>query len=179
MNRPLITPKEKPIEKSIWDKFKERSGWFWTMSGGFGIIFLGMAIAGFAISILAFGRTTFFLEQTNYYRSSTMSSTPLSHVMFGGTAVILTLPSDLSDYVGKLYHVDCGSAAAHQVVIAPGYIRRKNFFLLKRGETKGLAAWTGGGARTATCTAQGGGFSFRVISPSGVRLIDPRNVVFT
>lgn len=140
-----------------------RSGWFFGMAGGLVIVFHAAVIASLFVGGFALAYSRYSLIQQDHYQSGRLSSSPFSHVLFGTSLLTLTLPNDLSAYVGRMYHVDCGSAPAHTIVIEPG----------------SAASWLNNGARTATCLLQGGGFSFRVISSTGIRLVDPRNVSFT
>ena len=129
------------------------------------LLFHAAVIAALVLGAFALVYANYSLTQTTHYQSGRLDSTPLAHVLGGSTPVVLTMPKDLSSYVGKMYHVDCAGGAAHTVVIEPG----------------SAATWTVGtpNVRTATCLAVGGGFSFRVTSSSGIRLIDPRDVSFT
>ncbi len=143
----------------------KRSGWFYGLVGGIVLLFHAAVIAALVVGSLGFMYANYSLTQSTHYQSRRLEAHPLAHVIAGTTPVVLTLPNDLSPYVGKLYHVDCASAASHTVVIEPG----------------SAATWTVGvpNIRTATCLAAGGGFSFRVISSTGIRLIDPQSVSFT
>jgi hypothetical protein len=143
----------------------QRSGWFFGFAGGVVALFHAAVIAALIVAALAYVHADYSLTQVNHYQNGRLECSPLAHVMGGTTPLVLTLPNDLSAYVGRVYQVDCVSALAHTVVIEPG----------------SAATWTAGtpNIRTATCLSAGGGFGFRVVSATGIRLIDPRDVSFT
>ncbi len=121
-------------------------------------------LASAGLSIAAIVLVSYPLNQRVYTTSTNFASTPFSHVAKGSIAVVLTMPNDLSDFLGRIYNFDC-ITADHTLVILPGTL---------------VTTWTGvEGVRTATCLVAGAGFSFRVTSPSTVRLIDPINMSFT
>ncbi len=138
-----------------------RSGWFFGVAGGVSLLFHAAVIVALFLSGYAFAHSSYALTQKEYTQDAQLAATPFSHVILGAVPLSLTLPANLSPYIGKLYHVDCGSDQAHTVTIAPG-----------------STSWLNG-SRVATCLGLGSGFSFRVISSTGIRLLDPRDISFT
>ena len=127
-----------------------------------------LGLIGFIVSWVSFTRSVDAVSQVVYPVSKTMHARPLNHVLTGGSPITLTLPNDLSPYVGASYTVDCETAAAHEVVITPGPL--PTFW----DATPGI--------RTATCTGGAGsrsGFRFRVVSKSHVRVENEKNIAFS
>lgn len=78
----------------------------------------------------------------------------------------MTLPNNLIEFVGTEYHIDCASPLGHTVTIVPGVL---------------TTTWDGIN-RVMTCDAGpagGAGVSFRVVTPSLIRIVSVRNVVFS
>lgn len=125
-----------------------------------------LGLIGFIVSWVSFTRSVDATSQVVYPVSKTMHARPLNHVLAGSGAVTLTLPNDLSPYVGRHYTIDCETGATHEVVITPGP----------------LPTFWNAGDRTATCTGgttMRSGFSFRVVSKSHVRVTESDNVAFS
>lgn len=146
----------------------ERSQWWFNLGVALMVIggicgVVAIAVAG-AFAARAGDATT----QQKYAVSHQMFARPLNHVLTGSAPVTLTLPNDLTAYIGSEYTIDCETGAAHEVVITAGGM--PTFW-----EASGML-------RTATCT--GGtsgrsGFSFRVVSPSHIRITEQSNMAFS
>lgn len=127
-------------------------------------------------SITAFGVSIFANEKANYPTTHRVYSTiggtqlmqtsPHAHLLASTTGLItISLPNNLVEYVGKLYSVDCVTPFAHVIQIQAGTL---------------TTTWDGTN-RKATCNplVSGAGFSFRVVTQSSIRIIDPRGVTFS
>ncbi len=82
-------------------------------------------------------------------------------IIGGGAPLSITLPNDLSSFLGPIYSINC-LTSGHVLTISGGPL---------------ISAWMGS-ARNARCDAVGAGFLFQVYSPFQIRLIDPRNMTF-
>lgn len=147
----------------------ERAQWWFNL--GVALMVLGglLGLAGIVVAAVFAGRSLDATSQQRYGVSHTMFTYPLNHVLTGSTPITLTLPNDLSPYVGAQYTVDCETAAAHEVVITAGALP---------------TFWEGGGGmqRTVTCTggaAARSGFSFRVVSASHVRITQQSHITLS
>jgi len=147
----------------VWD-CSRRSNWFKGLAGAAVLILLLILGASFGMAIWSTSTLVTMTTQQIHFVDGELGAATLNHVLTGTVPLSITLPNDLSPYMGKMYSIDCASAPAHKITIASGGL---------------LSFWQGGAQRVATCGGAGAGFSFRVVSPSLIRLIDPRNVVFS
>lgn len=150
------------IKNAVFSQRKQFCGNFL-----FALFFVGAlcGIAGFIAGLVGWNRGLDVSDQRVYGTSHNMFSDRLNHVLRGASAIQLTLPNDLSPYLGRHYTVDCDSAPAHSVVLSPGSLP---------------TFWDGVAKRTATCTGgQGSGFSFRVVSSSRVRITEISGVTLS
>jgi len=138
-----------------------RGKWWWGCGAGFIFLVFLLAGAGLGIGIWAVTRTNPPLTQNSYTISTRISANPLSHVVSGGAALQMTLPNDLTHYVGRVYNFDCASTALHRLTFEAGPLSP-----------------TYDGANTiAECGgAIGDGFTFKVSSPTLVRIISNTNM---
>lgn len=128
-----------------------RLGWFTSLFNGLLFSFAVFALAG---SIVAWSSASFAFSQVVYTQTGLVMRTgPANHVLAGSTIIQLALPNNLVEYVGASYVIDCATAPAHTVRIMPGSL---------------VTTWDG--TNTVAHCVQGGGFRFRVISSSFVRL---------
>ena len=145
-----------------------RTAWWRNLTIAIIFVCCILGLVGFIVSWVSFSRSVDATSQVVYPVSKAMHKAPLNHVMTGAQPITLTLPNDLSPYVGNHYTIDCESGAAHEVVITPGPLP---------------TFWSATpGVRTATCTGGAGarsGFSFRVVSKSHVRVTQNDNVAFS
>jgi hypothetical protein len=146
-----------------------RLGWFYGLASFVGALISLMAVVGFSLGITTYIFANYPLTQNVVTLSTTMPSRPLNHVLAGANPVTYYMPNDLSAFVGALYSIDCLTLVGHQVIITPGPLDT-NFI---------------SGNRTATCPTGGvggriEGFSFRVVSPSRLRIISSTSgIVFS
>ena len=138
-----------------------RGKWWWGCGAGFIFVVFLLAGAGLGVGIWAVTRTNPPLTQNTYTISQQLPPSPLSHVATGGAALQMTLPNDLTRFVGKVYNFDCGSTALHRLTFEAGPLSP-----------------TYDGANTiAECGgAVGDGFSFKVSSPTLVRITSNTNM---
>ena len=154
--------KRPPVEPTWWS---ERAELFRNM--GIGIIVLILlltGVVGFVLSIISFLNAQSPLTQDTYMLTGggPLSATPLSHILQGAIPMAMTLPNDLSPFVGKTYNVDCITAGiVNTITILSGPV---------------ASSWDGT-HKIATCNT--GGFTFKVSSASQVRVIQSINVVFS
>ena len=141
-----------------------RGAWWYGCWSGFMIfVFLVSAVA-LALGIVAVVQQQDLTSQKVYTVSDNIASNPLSHVFSGPAVQTMVLPNDLRDFVGKVYNLDCDSAFAHRIEIAPGSL-----------------VTTFDGANTiATCGGTiGAGLTIKVNSPSTMRIIGSNDIVLS
>lgn len=146
----------------------ERAQWWFNVGVAIMVVCGIAGIVGFSVSVAFANRTRDATTQQKYAVSHTMFARPLNHVLTGNAIVTLTLPNDLTAYIGSHYTVDCETGSAHQVVITSG--PNPTFWDPVSMD------------RTATCTggaSSRSGFSFRVISKSHIRVTENSNVAFS
>jgi hypothetical protein len=146
----------------------QRSAWFYRLTGALGLVAIAFCVAGSIAAFFLLGTRGFLTLHTTYITSGNFGTSTAAHLVVGSTPLTITLPGDLSNMIGSVYHFDCLGGGAHTFVFGSGG-----------------ASWTGvSGQKTASClsvpiTPGGVGFSFRVLTATSVRLIDPRNVNFS
>lgn len=128
-------------------------------------IHLAIICIAFLIASLGVGLATWSLIRDDYTATQTvhrdhgiMYPTPYQHVINSAGPVELILLADMSLYVGKVYHVDCINASSNYSI------------RLQSGVT-----WDGTN-RVAQC---GIGFSFKVSSPTSIRIISSLGMTFS
>lgn len=143
---------------------KSRIDWWKALWWGIVGLFIAAGVVGFVLGIISIINYQ-FLSQTVLQNNGQLPSSSMNMVLAGGTALAMTLPNDLSPYVGYMYNVDCASAAAHSVTIQVGP----------------LTTYWSPPHRTATCSAAtpGTGFTFRVIAPNLIRVVASNGVTFS
>ena len=115
---------------------------------------IAMAIFSVVTSIVAYNVAKFSTSQSVYTLTGvTLATSTANHVMAGATVMQLNLPNNLVEYAGASYVVDCLTVPAHTLRILPGTLS---------------TTWDGIN-KVAHCV-QGGGFRFRVVTSSFVRL---------
>lgn len=138
-----------------------RENWWWGCGAGFVFFVLLIGLAALGIGVWAVVQSEYPLKQNTYSISTTIPSTPLSHVVTGGAALSMQLPNDLTRYMGREYHFDCASTALHRLTIAAGP-------LTTTYDGVNTIAECGG--------ALGDGFSFKVTGPTLVRITSNNNM---
>lgn len=161
-----LPKQQQPGSKDHW--CVQRSAWFYRFIGAIGLLIAAFCVVGSVTAFVLLGSRGFLTLQTTYITSTNFATSTAAHLVVGSTPLTITLPGDLSSMIGSVYHFDCLGGGAHAFVFGSGG-----------------ASWTGvSGQKTATClavpiTPGGTGFSFRVLTATNVRLIDPRNVNFS
>lgn len=138
-----------------------RCAWFKSL---FVAVITLFAIAAFVIALYAWSQTSFATSYKTYGSNTMIATWPANALLTATIPLAMTLPNNLVEYVGGLYHIDCASPLAHTVSIQPGVLP---------------TTWDGVN-KVFTCTlGVPGGVSFRVVTPSLVRVVGSRNVVFS
>lgn len=156
--------REKPAKDcgSVWC-CPGRCDWFKKLYVG---VITFFSIAAFAIALISWSNTSFTTSYRTYTVNGVIRTSPAQHILAGTVVQAMTLPNNLVEYVGTEYHIDCASPLPHSVTILPGVL---------------TTTWDGVN-RVMTCNAGpvgGAGVSFRVVTPSLIRLVSARNVVFS
>ena len=126
------------------------------------VVLLSLA-ACFLVS-LTWSRTRFHSAVLIHTQSESLSPNYGSHVLSNGvSAMTMSLPHNMLEYVAGLYHVDCVEAG-HVVQITAGSLG---------------TSWDGVTASRATCDSAGAGFTFHVTSATRIRVISSRGVSFS
>lgn len=144
-----------PASLSLSDELSKRSLWFKSLIGFLLALILVFAVVAFGFSIYNYIGVGNFMTQGIYTQTQFFSPDHLNNVIQGTVPLTLSLPNDLSPYVGRTYHVDCLSAS-HQLQILIGSLP---------------TTWNGA-QKTITCTSAGDGFSFVVTTRSSVRVFE-------
>ncbi len=126
--------------------------WFSPLIGG---VVVAFAVLAFVAGMWAFYTAQFTTSFTQYTATAPMSSTPSSHVIVADSAITVTLPNNLVEFVGKTYNIDCGTNFMHIWKIGAG-----------------LPQTTWDGTNTmAKCLSAGGGMTFHVVGQNYLRII--------
>jgi len=148
----------------------KRIPWLTGLCGGFIFILILLGVVGFGLALTAFLYPIHIFRQELHTQDGPMAAFPLNHYCSSSnTAVDLTLPNDLTAYIGKMYSFDCDGVYAHTLAMLPGSL---------------ATSWTGTiGVRTVTCSTGGGGpspgITFLVVSSSRVRIIQSTGVTLS
>jgi len=150
-------------DKSFWNWCcLGRCLWFHPLMVG--IVFT-MSVFAFVICFFAWNQGAFASTQKVYTIGGAIQTSPMNHVL--GTSettgiLAMTLPNNMLEYAGAIYDIDCPTPFAHTITIQAGPLP---------------TTWDGT-RRVATCSF-GGGFQFRVISSSAIRVVSATGVTFT
>ncbi len=155
-----IIEKDKDLQARIKSRLNIRSR---SYSAIIALSVFGLLIAGIALLLAGLQYTEVYNYSTPKYvlSSQVMANSP--YVFYLGGSVIpvqLTIPSDLSSYIGKTYQIWSTTAQPHTVV--------------------STFASFDGSATTATFGGSiGDGFVFSVIAPNRMVITSATNVVFS
>jgi hypothetical protein len=128
-----------------------------------GVITL-FAIAAFVVALYAWSQTSFATSYRTYTSNGMLATSPANHVLVASIPLVMTLPNNLLEYVGGLYHVDCASPLAHTLTIQPGVLP---------------TSWDGVNKKMTCTLGIPGGVTFRVVTPTLIRVVGSSNVVFS
>lgn len=138
-----------------------RCAWFRSLFVGVITLF---AIAAFVVALYAWSLTSFATSYRTYTSNGGIATSPANHLLASSIPLVMTLPNNLIEYVGGLYHIDCASPLAHTVTIQPGV----------------LATTWDGTNKVMTCTlGTPGGVTFRVVTPTLIRIVGSKSVTFS
>lgn len=128
-------------------------------------LIVGAALAAVVLAYFAWRYALFGPTQVVYTVSGRLSTSPSGQVLQGATsAIAMTLPNNLLEYIGGFYHVECTTPFAHSVSIALGSL---------------VTTWDGSHT-VATCTGgPGSGFSYYVVNPFIIRIVSPTGITFS
>lgn len=121
------------------------------------------AIAGLILlfAVLAWSSSSFAYSWTPVSVTGLYPTSYASAMVVASTPVTLTMPSILTDWVGRVYYVECLSPLAHKIRIPGAY------------------TWDGTN-NVATCNSvAGAGFSFHVTGQLTVRVLESANIVWS
>jgi hypothetical protein len=140
-----------------------RCAWFKNLFVG---VITFCAIFAVVSSIWAWSQSGFATNYRTYATNGVIQTGPAQHILTAAIPLTMTLPNNLLEFVGTEYHLDCASPLAHTITIMAGVLP---------------TTWDGTN-RVVTCNAMplgGAGISFRVVTPSLIRIVSSRNVVFS
>ena len=139
--------------------------WIWR-SAIFAAALVGViaGVVGSAVGGLALNGYNNQIQPLQLYVSGVLPTTPFPiYLNSAGGPMSMTMPADLSPYIGTIYRVWSKTAQPHTIVI-----------------TAGMGATWDGSATVATFGgAIGDGIVFEVISSNRVAVISVNNVVFS
>ncbi len=115
------------------------------------------SITAFVLMIATWWSTSFATSQSVWTVSGPLSNFPRHHVLAGTIPLVMTLPNNMLEYVGKEYVVDCPTLVPHEVKFLPGAL---------------VTTWDGTNT-IVTCTGPNAGFTFRVITQNVIRITSP------
>ncbi len=128
-----------------------------------------IAIAALGVASFAWYKGSFATSQVVYVVNGAIDASATSHALnrLGGS-LSMTMPDNLVEYVGKLYHIDCVTSFAHTIRLFTGTLG---------------PSWDGT-STIATCDAMTAtaGFSFVVVKHAPVpfiRIISATGVTFS
>jgi len=150
-----------PTTVDLEDRHRKQKSW---NAAIFAASILAVILAGIALgfSIWNYGEINHYSVPTVLYTSGVLNYSPYGIYLAGtGAPQTMTLPNDLSPYVGKIYRVWSLSNQPHQVQISGV------------GST-----FTGGGVTATFLGGIGDGFVFEVISKNFISVISSTNVNF-
>ena len=149
-------------EDSIFHFCQERKGW-WCLQLDTLIILGALAgIAALIVGAIALSSVNSLGSQHVINSSGMLGPGVMGVYVTTASPTTLNLPRDLSAYVGKTYHVDFATNAAHKIEILPG----------------GASWLPASTALTASCTAANCGISFRIIAADKIRILSSINFSF-
>jgi hypothetical protein len=130
---------------------------------------IAIAVFSLLVSAAAVGVAVFAYNRYSTVKNLSVSQTipPSSsgvYIESASTPIALTLPNDMSEYIGRVYHIWSLTAQPHTVTISTGLA---------------VSKFTG---MTGTATlggAIGDGFVFEVISANHAVILSSTNVVFS
>jgi hypothetical protein len=161
----------------------QRRSWAVNLAQALLLLLILAGVAGLGVAVAAYVAARAPVAQNTYTQDvPRLPADPSSHVAIGGaTPLTFTLPNDLSGaYVGRTYNWDCvgplGLGVRHTLRIEAGPLPTR-----WPGTNATVPPQVaGGGFRSATCTAAGGGMTWRVVTPQLVRIISVTpDVVFS
>lgn len=114
----------------------------------------GLAFA-LAYAISSFNNSQSAVSQQTYYQDTTLAVAPNQHALRGSTPMTITLPNDLTSYIGRSIRIDCVNSGGHTIRIASGALATR---------------WKAPALRVATCTSAGDGITFVVTSAYTLRI---------
>jgi hypothetical protein len=144
----------------------QRRSWAVNLVQALLLLLILAGVAGLGVAIAAYVASRAPVAQNTYTQDvPRLPADPLSHVAIGGsTPLTFTLPNDLSAYVGRTYNWDCvgplGLGVRHTIRIEAGPL-----------PTRWVPLGTNATFRSASCTAGGGGMTWRVVTPQLVRIV--------
>jgi hypothetical protein len=140
-----------------------RCDWFKKLFVG---VITFFAIAAFIIALIAYYSNAFSTTQRVYTVNGVIQTSPANHVLAASIPLAMTLPNNLIEYVGTTFRIDCASPLNHVVSITPGVL---------------TTSWDGTN-KVMTCNlgaVGGAGVTFRIITPSLIRIESSKDVVFS
>jgi hypothetical protein len=152
----------KEKNESIFHFCQERRGWWCIQLDALIVLSSLLGVLGLGLAIYAISNANIWSFQGVINTSGTLAPSVVGVYITTNSPVVLSLPRDLTDYIGKTYNVDCALAAGHKVQIAPGG-----------------AVWDAALHTVATCSTANSGLTFRVVAKDKIRVISSINVAFT
>ena len=125
---------------------------------------LALAIASMVVGVIGVRTANAALGKQIYDTGGEIGSRPVTHILTGAI-LPMTLPNDLSDYVGITYSVNSEGLYAHTVTISAG---------------TESTTWDGTNTvATFAGAAKGEGFTFTVVSKDTIRVGSTSGVTFS
>ncbi|MDB9801158.1 hypothetical protein OAB94_02150 [Flavobacteriaceae bacterium] len=129
------------------------------------ILSIAAAIIALAIGILAYGGVGNNITARSYTASGEIAIKPYTaHLDSSAAPIAMTLPNDLTPYIGMVRAIYTTTAQPHTVTIQSGTY---------------VSTWDGINTVATFGGAIGDGLTYRVISKNRITILPPTNIVFT
>lgn len=129
------------------------------------ILFSIVAVAALVVGAIALGFSTRDAQVTIHIKSQEIPISPFGHHLDGkGAPLAMTLPNDLSNYIGITLNVYALDAQPHTITIDSGTL---------------TSTWDGANTVATFGGAIGDGITFRVLSKNMITVQFTKNIVFS
>jgi hypothetical protein len=132
------------------------------------ILFVILAVGGATVALItavvASNNASYSLSSQSYTSSGELNTTPYLHLLSSAGVLAMTLPGDLTPYLGKCYNVRSTTAVAHTITIQVGGFS---------------ATWDGTSTIATLGGAIGDGLAYCVIANNRISVVASTNVAFS
>lgn len=147
-----------------WCCFKHYGMWWQGWAIGTMMFMFLLAVTALGLAIWGIAIANYGLYATNHVASGPILNRPFTHSLAGAAPLAMTLPNDLSNYIGREFKIYATTAQAHTVTIQPGAL---------------TTTWDGANTIATFGGAVGDGLTFVVTAIDKIAVISTTNIVFS